>query len=143
MVGAGLWGTGVAMDQLDEAGGVRETVVAQRDDRAFGAGFELFDAGFAAIALDCDDLEQILDFGWERSEAVDQLGGEAVDLAAAGEAGDASVEAEAHAEIRDVILRDQDRRADRDDGTPFLAGRRRPAVGGGGGRRLFEAVLVE
>src|SRR5260370_23084708 len=107
MVGAGLWGTGVAMDQLDEAGGVRERVVAQRDDRAVGAGFELFDAGFAAIALDCDDLEQILDFGWERSEAVDQLGGEAVDLAAVGEPGDAAVEARAPAQIRDGLLRDQ------------------------------------
>jgi len=85
----------VFLDQLDQAGRVRETVVAQRDDRAFRAGLDPLDAGFAAIALDRDDLQQVLDLGRQRAEAVDQLGGEGVALAAAVELRDAAIKAEA------------------------------------------------
>ena len=67
----------------------------------------------------------------------------AVDLAAVGEPGDAPVEPEPHAEIGDVILRDQHRRADRDLRAPLLAGRLLAAVGARRGDRLFEHVLVE
>ena len=67
-----------------------------------GPASTLLDPGLAAGALDRDDLEQILDLGRQGPEAVDQLGGKAVDLAPVGECGDAAVEPEPHAEIGDI-----------------------------------------
>src|SRR5208337_100017 len=97
-----------------EAGRVGEAVATQRNDRALRPGLDALDPGLAAIALDRDDLEEVLDFRRQWPEAVDQLGGKAVDLAAAGERGNAAIEPEPHAEIGDIGLGDQHRRADRD-----------------------------
>jgi hypothetical protein len=88
---------GATLDQLEEPRRVGETVVAQRDRRALGAGLKLLDAGLATRAFDRDDLEQVFDFERQCAEAVNQFRGEAVDLAAVGEPGNTAVEPEPHA----------------------------------------------
>src|SRR5262249_26835282 len=104
---------------------------------------EFFDTGFAAGALDRDDVEQVLDLSWQRAEAVDQLGGKGVDLAAVGEARDAAVEAQAHSEGGGGILPGPDSGPGGDLGAPFLASRFLTAVGARRDHRFFEKVLVE
>src|SRR5208283_1711240 len=109
LVGTDLEGAGVALDKFDEPGRVGEAVAAQRNDRALGPGYDPLKPGTASIALDRDDLEEVFDLRRQWPEAVDQLGGKAVDLAAAGERGDAAIEPEPYAEIGDIALRDQHR----------------------------------
>src|SRR5216683_6478592 len=78
------------------------------------------------------------------SEAIDELGGKGIDLAAVHQRGDAAIEAEADAEIGDVSLGDEDGGADGDLRRPLLA--RRPRLIGAAARsgdRLLEHVLVE
>ncbi len=84
----------------------------------FGPGLELLDAGFAAQALQGDDLQQVVDLGREGAEAVDQFGGHGFALGVGGQGADAAVEAEADGEVGDVGLGDQHGEAELDVGGP-------------------------
>ena len=64
-------------------------------------------------------LQELLHLRRQRPEAVDQLRPEALDLGVVLERREAAVEAEAELQIRDVILRDHHRRAERDGGRPL------------------------
>ncbi len=55
--------------------------------------------GAAGGQAEADDVGQVLGRIRQRAEAVDQLGGESVTLAPAGELGDAAVQTEPHAKI--------------------------------------------
>ena len=59
--------------------GIGETLVAEGDHRALRPGVDLLDAGLAAQALDLDDIEEMPHLLRQRTEAVDQLGGEGLD----------------------------------------------------------------
>ena len=65
----------------DQALGIGECIVAERDHRALGPGFDLLDIGAPAQRLDGDDLQQMLDLDRQRAEAVGKLGAECLDLA--------------------------------------------------------------
>ena len=80
----------------------------------FGPGIDLRYARLPAQALDLDDVEQVVDLLGQLAEAVDQLGGEGVDLGARLERRQAPVEAEAQLQVGDVALGDQHRGAERD-----------------------------
>ena len=103
-------------------------VVAEGDDRALRADIDLLDIGAAAERLDRHDLEEMLDLLGQRAEAVDQLGGEGLDLGLLLEVGEPPVEAEAELQVGDVALRDHHRRADGDLRRPLgLVARGSPA----------------
>ena len=121
---------------------IGENIVAERQHDAFRSGLDLFHIGAAAQALDGDDLQQVLDLPGQRAEAVDQLGGEGFDVALILDLGQPPVERKPHRQIGDVVLGNEQRRADGD--------LRRPAVGSGRGdagleaeHRLFQHLLVE
>ncbi len=111
------------LDEGDEAVRIGERVVAERQHRALRPGIDLLDIGAAAQRLDGDDLEQLL----APRPAAGRSGRassarEAVDLAVALRDRRAGDRASSRTDrSRDVVLRDQHRRADGD--------LRRPAVG--------------
>ena len=69
----------VLTNEVDEALGVGEALVAEGDDRAFRPGIDLLDTGLAAKPLDLDDIEEVTHLLRQRPEAVDQLRGEGLD----------------------------------------------------------------
>src|SRR5207302_9405132 len=83
LIGAQPQRPGVLLDQLDEPRRIGEPIAAQCDDSAFGPGLDPLDTSLAAISLDPDDLQYVLDLGGQRTEAVDQLGSKGVALAPA------------------------------------------------------------
>ena len=87
-------------------------------------------------------LQQVLDLVRQRSEAVDQLGAEGLDLLLVLDVGKPAVEREPHRQVGDIILRDQHRRADGDLRRPAV-GDRRGDAGLEARHRLFEHLLVE
>ena len=93
-------------------------------------------------ALIGDDLEEMAHFVGQRSEAVDQFGGEGLDRLRILQVGEAAVEAEAELEVGDVALRDHHRHADGDLRRP-LALLRRLRAALQGRHRLLEHLLVE
>src|SRR6266702_693693 len=82
----------VLANEVDEAIGLRELVVAERDHDALRPGIDLLDIGAAAIALDRGDLEQIAHLVRQHAEAVAQFGGKIVDLLVAIEIGQRPVQ---------------------------------------------------
>ena len=65
----------------------------------FGPASTCCYARLPAQALDLHDVEQMVDLLGQFAEAVDQLGGEGVDLGARLEGGEAPVEAEAELQV--------------------------------------------
>ena len=65
---------------LHQPGRIGEGIVAERDDDALRPGVDLFDMRLPAERLDRDELHQLSDLRRQRSETVDHLGGEALDL---------------------------------------------------------------
>src|SRR5262249_60833620 len=136
----------VALDQADESLRVSKAVAAQRQRRALWPGLDALNPGLAAPAFDRDDLQEVLDFRRQRTEAVDQLGGKSVDVAPVGECGNAAVEPETHPQIGDPGFRDPDWRADRDLPAPVIGDVprfREDELAAGRGHRLFEHVLIK
>ncbi len=106
------------LDERDQARGVGEMVVAERDHRALGSDVDLRDIGLAAHALDGHHLEQLVGFRRQGPEAVDQLGGQRLAVVGAFRIGEAAIEGQADIEVGHIGFRDQHRRAGVDLGRP-------------------------
>ena len=78
----------------------------------------------------------------QRAEAVDQLGGEQLDVAVVLDFREPPIERKPHWQVGDVILRDQHRRADGDLRRPFFRNRRADA-GLHAQNRLLQHLLVK
>ena len=106
--------------RLHEADRIGEGVVAEAERGALRARIDLLHQRHAAQRLDRDDLEQVFHFVRQCAEAVDQLGGEAIDLVAVLDGREPAIERHAHIEIGHIGFRDQDRRADIDLRRPLI-----------------------
>src|SRR5579863_630990 len=133
---------GVLGDVGDQAFGIGEDVVAQREHRAFRADFDALDIGAPAQRFNADDLEKMLHLLGQRAEAVDQFGAERLDVAVVLELGEAAVEREPYRQIGDIVLGDEDRSADGDLRRPFV-GDRCADAGLERHHRLFQHLLIE
>src|SRR3546814_17131309 len=71
---------GLLLDEGDEADRIGAGVVVEGHGGALGAGVQALDSRLAAQPLDRHDLQQVVHLGRQRAAAVDQLGGEGVDL---------------------------------------------------------------
>ena len=129
-------------DEDDQAFRIGEDIVAERQHDTLRSGLDLFDIGAAAERLDRHDLQEMLDLFGQRTEAVDQFGGESFDVPFVFDFGQPPVEREPHREIGDVILRNQNRRADGDLRRPAV-GDRRGDTGFQAQNRLFQHLLIE
>ena len=90
--------------------GLANCVLAEGDDRALRPGIDLGEPALRGQPLDLHDVEQVLDLARQLAEAVDQLGGEGVDVGALLQQRQAAVEPEPQLQVGDVALRDQHRR---------------------------------
>ena len=95
--------------------------------------------------LDCDDLQQVLDFVGQRPEAVDHLGRERFDRRRAGEFRHPAVQTKAHIQVRHVGFGDQHRGADVDLRRPDVRGGDDFAAFGGahGGHGFLQHPLIQ
>src|SRR5215471_11047268 len=110
------------LEKADEPRGIGEAVVVEAQHCAFRSRFHFRHAGVAAKTLDRDDFKKVLNFARKWTEAIDELGGERVDLAPVDQGGDAAIKPEPHIEIGDVVLGYQHRCADRDLRRPRFLG---------------------
>ena len=94
VVGLHLDAAARGRDPAHERVGVGEAALVKADDGALRPGVDLGDARRAAQPLDLHDVEQVLDLGRHLAEAVDELGGEGLDVGALLERRQAPVEAE-------------------------------------------------
>ena len=95
-----------------------------------------------AQRLDGGELHQLADLRRQRTEAVDHLGREGLDLRIALERRQPSIEVQAHLQVGNIILGDRHRRAGGDRRRPgFLDGLLETRLEGG--HRLFEHLLIE
>ncbi len=93
--------------------------------RALRPGVDLLDARLAAQSLDLDDVEQMAHLLRQRTEAVDQLGGEGLDGVMALDARQPAIEPEPHLQVGHVFLGDQHRGAEIDARRPLVLDHRR------------------
>src|SRR3546814_11681462 len=84
---------------------IGEGVVVEGHGGALGAGVQALDSRLAAQPLDRHDLQQVVHLGRQRAEAVDQLGGEGVDLPPVDQGREPPVAAEAQVEVGDGAVR--------------------------------------
>ena len=82
LIGSQLCRPRLLLQETHEPRGIGETVVVEAQHRAFGPGFDFRHAGIATKPLDRDDFQKVFDFAREWTEAIDELGGEGIDLAA-------------------------------------------------------------
>src|SRR6185312_10180435 len=143
LVRSDFHGAGVFVDQAYERHRVGKLVAAEGDGAALGTGVDLLDQRQAAELLDGDDLEKLFDLLRQRPETVDQFGGEAVDVLARLDRGQAAVERHAHVEIGDIGFRDEHRRADVDGGRPLVGDLLRVFAEPHLRHRILEHLLVE
>src|SRR6202022_2037458 len=86
--------------------------------------------------------EEVLDFERKRSEAVDQLGTEGLDLALIVDLGEPSIQRQPNWKVGDIVVGDHDRSAYGDLRRPFVGSRRRDA-GLETCDRLLQHLLIE
>ena len=141
-VGAQLGDILQPVDIGEQAVDIGGLVVVERHQHAFRPHIHLRHAGLFGVQLDLDDLNEVVGRIGQRAEAIDHLGGEGLDLGMLFEVVQAAVQSHAQVEVGDVIVRDQDRRIDRDLGAEVARTLER-ATGLGLQDRLLQHRLVE
>lgn len=84
--------------------GIGEDVVAEGDGRTLRSGVDLRDARHLAQPLDRDDAQQMLHLIGQRTETVDHLRREGVDVLIDLDFAEAAIERKPHIEIGDIGL---------------------------------------
>ncbi len=114
MVGAQTGHTNLLLDETDQAGRVRELVIAQRDQCTLGPRIELFDIGDPTPLFDGNHIQKVFDFFGQLTKPVDHLGSKLIDFFTGSQFRDTAVKTKAHTKIGHISIRNQNWHADID-----------------------------
>ena len=107
-------------DEGDQPSGLAKLLLRKAITAPFGPASICSMPAWRHSALDLDDVEQMAHLLRQRSEAVDQLGGEGLDGLVALDRRQPAVKPEPHLQVRHIVLGDEHRGAEIDARAPLI-----------------------